>query len=110
MPVDAVKGVVEDPRVAGRGQRLAESLKAETWPKSGVTVRKPPGASSPVTGFPNTYGKTSLKDCILLWFHHQIVIHRWGWTLVLNPDGTTTAWNPDKTKVLRSHSPPVRPG
>ena len=56
-------------------------------------------------------GKTSLKDCILLcWFHHQIVIHRWGWTLVLNPDGTTTAWNPDKTKVLRSHSPPVRPG
>jgi hypothetical protein len=56
-------------------------------------------------------GKTSLKECILLcWFHHQIVIHRWGWTLVLNPDGTTTAWNPDKTKVLRSHSPPVRPG
>ena len=52
-------------------------------------------------------GKTSLKDCVLLcWFHHQIVIHRWGWTLVLNPDGTTTAWNPDKTKVLRSHSPP----
>ena len=34
------------------------------------------------------------------------MIHRWGWTLVLNPDGTTTAWNPDKTKVLHSHSPP----
>jgi hypothetical protein len=53
-------------------------------------------------------GKTSTKDCLLLcWFHHQIVIHRWGWTLVLNPDGTTTAWNPDKTKVLHSHSPPA---
>jgi hypothetical protein len=51
------------------------------------------------------------KDCVLLcWFHHQIVIHKWGWTLVLNPDGTTTAWNPDKTKVLHSHSPPARPG
>jgi hypothetical protein len=53
-------------------------------------------------------GKTSLKDCVLLCaFHHLVVIHRWGWTLVLNPDGTTTAWNPDKTKVLRSHSPPA---
>ena len=56
-------------------------------------------------------GKTSVKDCVLLCFyHHQIVIHRWGWTLVLNPDGTTTAWSPDKTKVLHSHGPPVRPG
>ena len=56
-------------------------------------------------------GKTSTKDCVLLcFFHHQVVIHRWGWTLVLNPDGTTTAWNPDKTKVLHSHSPPARPG
>ena len=56
-------------------------------------------------------GKTSAKDCVLLcFFHHQICIHRWGWTLVLNPDGRTTAWNPDKTKVLHSHSPPARPG
>ena len=56
-------------------------------------------------------GKTSTKDCVLLCFyHHQVVIHRWGWTLVLNPDGTTTAWNKDKTKVLHSHGPPTRPG
>jgi hypothetical protein len=56
-------------------------------------------------------GPTSVKDCILLcFFHHQVVIHRWGWQLVLNPDGTTTAWNPDRTKVLRSHSPPARAG
>ena len=56
-------------------------------------------------------GPTSLKDCVLLCsYHHQIVIHRWGWTLVLNPDGTTTAWNPDRTKVLHSHGPPGASG
>jgi HNH endonuclease len=56
-------------------------------------------------------GKTSVKDCVLLCtYHHQVVIHRQGWTLVLNPDGTTTAWNKDKTKVLHSHGPPARAG
>src|SRR5690348_15092104 len=56
-------------------------------------------------------GKTSVQDCVLLcWFHHQIMIHQQGWTLVLNPDGTTTAWNKDRTKALHSHGPPVRPG
>jgi hypothetical protein len=41
---------------------------------------------------------------------HWIVIHRWGWTLVVNPDGTTSAWNKNKTKVLHSHGPPARAG
>jgi hypothetical protein len=60
-------------------------------------------------------GKTSVWDCALFcWFHHQVEIHRNGWTVILNPDGTTTAWNKDRTKVLhshsRNHSPPPRPG
>ena len=56
-------------------------------------------------------GKTSVKDCVLLCpFHHQVVIHRWGWMLVVNPDGTTSAWNKDKTKTLHSHGPPARAG
>ena len=38
-------------------------------------------------------------------FHHLIVIHTWGWTLALNPDGTTTATSPHG-RVLHSHGPP----
>ena len=56
-------------------------------------------------------GVTSLDNCILIcFFHHHIMIHQMGWTLVRHPDGTTMAWNRDKTKVLRSHSPPARAG
>jgi hypothetical protein len=54
-------------------------------------------------------GTTSVRDCVLLCpFHHQIAIHRWGWTLVLNPDGTTTAWNKDKSKVCTATA--LQPG
>ena len=60
---------------------------------------------------PHAKGATPVKHCVLLCpFHHQIVIHRCGWTLVVNPDGTTTAWNKSKTKVLHSHGPPARTG
>ena len=53
-------------------------------------------------------GKTSVTNCVLLCaFHHLVAIHRWGWTLALNGDGTTTAWNKDHTQVLHSHAPPT---
>ncbi len=52
-------------------------------------------------------GPTSLGNCCeLCVFHHLIAIHRWGWRLVLNPDGTTTATSPDGTRTLHSHAPP----
>jgi hypothetical protein len=52
-------------------------------------------------------GRTRLKDLILLCaFHHLIVVHTWGWTITLNPDGTTTMRNPSGTKIYHSHSPP----
>ena len=52
-------------------------------------------------------GCTRLTELILLCaFHHLIVVHRWGWSITLNADGTTTMRSPDGTKVYHSHSPP----
>jgi hypothetical protein len=52
-------------------------------------------------------GVTSLQNCILLCpFHHLIAVHRWHWSIRLNPDGTTAATSPDGRKTLHSHSPP----
>ena len=52
-------------------------------------------------------GKTSVTGCVLLCqFHHDVCIHRWGWRLILHPDGTTTAYGP-AGQVLHSHSPPT---
>ena len=52
-------------------------------------------------------GTTSLGNCLLLCsFHHLILIHRWGWTITLNADGTTTARSP-AGRILHSHGPPL---
>jgi hypothetical protein len=52
-------------------------------------------------------GPTRLDNLTLLCaFHHLIAVHRWGWSLQLHGDGTTTATSPDGTKTLHSHSPP----
>jgi Domain of unknown function (DUF222)/HNH endonuclease len=52
-------------------------------------------------------GPTALGNLVLLCaFHHLYLIHRRGWTLVLNADGTTTATSPGRRKILHSHPPP----
>ncbi len=53
-------------------------------------------------------GRTKLTNLLLLCtFHHLILVHRWNWTITLNPDGTTTVRSPDGSRVYHSHSPPV---
>jgi hypothetical protein len=34
-------------------------------------------------------------------------VHRWGWGIVLLPDGTTTATSPDGSLTYHSHGPPT---
>ncbi len=51
-------------------------------------------------------GPTSIDNCCLLCsFHHLTAVHRWGWQLILNPDGTTTASLGSVT--LHSHAPSI---
>ena len=55
-------------------------------------------------------GRTSLanlKD--YCWWHHHVVLHQMGWKLTVHPDGTSQVQSP-AGKIIRSHSPPPRPG
>ena len=54
-------------------------------------------------------GETSLQNLGLFCeFHHETCIHRWGWKIILHPDGTTEARSPDGRQVLSSHAPPTQ--
>jgi hypothetical protein len=94
---------------------------AETIPahlRRAVTARHPhcafPGCDQPATAcdihhlIPRARGgPTAIHNLVpLCTFHHQIAVHRWGWVLRLNNDGTTTATSPDRTRILHSHGPP----
>jgi HNH endonuclease len=74
----------------------------------------PGGCDKPAAGcevhhvvFLSRGGKTVLANLLLLCtYHHQVCVHRLGWTLTLHPDGTTEARSPDG-QILRSHGPPT---
>src|SRR5215813_7598340 len=69
---------------------------------------QPPPACQPHHILPRSKGgRTCLTNLLLLCtFHHLIAVHRWGWGIVLLPDGTVTATSPDGDRILRSHGPP----
>ena len=75
------------------------------WP--GGCDKPPAGCQVHHVIYRSRGGKTRLKDLILLCsYHHNVCIHRLGWTLTLHPDGTTEARSPDG-EILRSHGPPT---
>jgi hypothetical protein len=52
-------------------------------------------------------GVTALPNLLLLCsFHHLIAVHRWGWSIRLHADGTTTVTSPDGRRVYHGHGPP----
>ncbi len=69
---------------------------------------QPPEVCQPHHIIPRSKGgPTALHNLFLVClFHHLIVIHTWGWHIILNPDGTITAIGPSG-RILRSHSPPA---
>ena len=49
----------------------------------------------------------NLKD--YCWWHHHVLLHELGWTLIVHPDGTSQVTSPKGT-TIHSHQPPPRPG
>jgi hypothetical protein len=81
------------------------------------TCQHPGGCDQPASGCEPHHvqhradgGHTSLdnlKD--YCWWHHHVLLHQLGWTLIAHPDGTSEVRSPTG-KTIRSHSPPARPG
>ena len=120
--------------LAGTGLSLATPLTSISLPldigagseaipahlRRAVTLRHPhcafPGCQQPASVCDvhhlvprSAGGATALPNLVpLCRFHHLIAIHHWGWTLRLNPDGTTTATSPDGRRIWHSHSPPTQ--
>src|SRR5260370_36003712 len=71
--------------------------------------KPPPPTCQPHHILPRSQGgRTCLNNLLMLCtFHHLIAVHRWGWGIVLLPDGTVTATSPDGRRILRTHSPPA---
>ena len=75
------------------------------WP--GGCDKPPAGCQVHHVIYRSRGGKTRLKNLVLLCsYHHNVCIHRLGWTLTLHPDGTTEARSP-QGEILRSHGPPT---
>ncbi|HLI36074.1 MAG TPA: DUF222 domain-containing protein [Streptosporangiaceae bacterium] len=103
LPLDVGKAAKDIPDHLRRAVILRDRHCA--WPGG---CDKPPAACQVHHIVPRSEGgKTDLRFLILLCdYHHQVCIHRLGWTLTLHADGTTQARSPHG-EILRSHGPPA---
>jgi hypothetical protein len=81
------------------------------------TCQYPGGCDQPAVGCEPHHvvhradgGRTSLTGLKnYCHWHHHLVLHQMGWKLTVHPDGTSQVRSPGG-KIIRSHSPPPRPG
>ena len=81
------------------------------------TCQYPGGCDQPASGCEPHHvvhradgGRTSLTGLKnYCHWHHHVVLHEMGWALTVYPDGTSQVRSPGG-KIIRSHSPPPRPG
>ena len=93
-----------------RPRSAGPSSNGTSTASSPVAATRPPQAAKCITSrIKQTAARARVRRRACT-FHHQVVIHRLGWTVVLNPDGTTTAWNKDKTKIRTVTGHPPEPG
>jgi Domain of unknown function (DUF222) len=81
------------------------------------TCRFPGGCDQPASGCEPHHvvhrkdgGRTSLAG-LQDWchWHHHVLLHQLGWKLTVHPGSTSRVRSPNG-KIIRSHSPPPRPG
>src|SRR5215469_2477233 len=80
------------------------------WPGPGGCDRPPAACDVHHLHHKKDGGQTSVTSCgLFCGFHHDICIHRWGWQVILHPDGTFEATSPDGKQTLRKHRPLADP-
>jgi hypothetical protein len=106
------------PLDVGKTDRIPPHIRRAVTLRDRGTCAFPGGCGAPAIGSEHHHtdpksrgGHTSVaKIGLFCIFHHNKVIHEWGWAVVIEPDGTMTARRPDGTIFKRSHPPPPRPG
>jgi hypothetical protein len=93
---------VESKHTVARARVLAAFSAQDGHYVDGAAAPGSPPACSSTSRCPSCAQPASVCE-----IHHLIAVHRWGWTLTLNLDGTTTATSPDRQKILHSHGPPA---
>jgi hypothetical protein len=106
------------PLDVGRTDRIPPQIRRAVSIRDHGTCAFPGGCSAPAIFCDQHHcvhradgGITATGNiAIFCQFHHDTLLHKYGWSAAVEPDGTITIRKPDGTIFLRSHPPWPRPG